>query len=68
MKRKLAGGGGVVFKRPGEEEAGDETAGQGTDGNGEASNDLMPPPLPPAVPEARAMTVEEREIIIHDEE
>ena len=63
-KRKLAGGAGLVFRRPGEENA--ETKGAGTQQN-ERDTSLTQVPYQDK-PQARSMAVEEREIIIHDDE
>jgi hypothetical protein len=63
-KRKLAGGGGLVFRRPGEEIGEHDEAEHGQNG-GDASLAQVPHQ---DKPEARSMAVEEREIIIHDED
>lgn len=63
-KRKLAGGGGVAFRRPGEET--EENDGAGLEQNGHDSSLVQV--AHQDQPETRSMAVEEREIIIHDDE
>lgn len=59
LKRKLAGGAAVVFKRPGEES-------DGEDGEEAPTEDVAVTQVAPDEP--RAIPVAEQEIVIHDDE
>jgi hypothetical protein len=64
LKRKLAGGSGVVFKKPGEESDGEDAEPRESEEAGQSTETSAPQP-PQDQP---AMKVEEREIIIHDDD